>query len=171
MAHFLLFQQAMLRCQSTHLKSPQKILGFTVPEVVVAGCVLALFIATSVAAMTQINRWAASSRLHTLALALAQQKVDQILSTPWSVLSTAPTLLTAGTTTENNLPLNNDSFNNETGLSSAFTNLDVQVNATRTTVITSISTRQVSAAVTVTYTYRKRTTSIVMNTLRTTDDF
>ena len=152
-------------------KSRCRLLGFTVPEVVIAGAILALFVATSVAAMTQINRWAASARLRTLALALAQQKVDQILTTPWSTLGTVPTILTVGTTTETSLPLNNDAFNSEAGLSSAFTNLDLQINATRTTVVRSISTRQVGATVTVTYTYRNRAATIVMNTLRATDDF
>ena len=107
-------------CCSTHRpKSRRSLLGFTVAEVTVAGAILALFVSTSVAAMTQINRWAASARLRTLALALAQQKVDQILSTPWSVLDTTPTLFAVGTTNESNLPLNNDAFNSETGLSSA----------------------------------------------------
>lgn len=159
-------------CRSSNrLKSRRHLLAFTVAEVTVAGAVLALFISTSVAAMTQINRWAASTRYRTLALALAQQKVDQILSTPWSTLSTVPTILAVGTTNETNLPLNNDSFNSETGLSSAFTNLDVQVTASRKTIVSPISTRQVGATVTVTYTYRNRSESIAMTTLRTTDDF
>lgn len=149
----------------------RSLLGFTLPEVTVAGCVLAMFIATSVAAMTQINRWAASTRLRTLALALAQQKVDDILSVPWQVDGTVPTILTVGTTTETNLPLNNDSYNSGAGLSSAFTALDTQVNATRTTVISTVSARQVGASVTVSYTYRNRSASIVMTTLRTSDDF
>lgn len=161
----------MDRRASNRLKSRRSLLGFTIPEVTVAGCILALFIATSVAAMTQINRWATSARLRTLALALAQQKVDQILTTQWQTLGTVPAILTPGTTTENNLPLNNDTFNNQTTLVSAFTGLDTQIAATRKTVVASVTTRQVSATVTVTYTYRKRQGTIAMTTLRTTDDF
>ena len=147
------------------------ILGITLPEVVIAGAVLALFVVGSVSAMAQINRWAATARLRTLAMALVQQKIDQILTTPWSVLGTTPAILTAGTTTETNLPLNYDAFNNETGLSSAFTNLDVQVIDTRTTTLTSISSRMVSALVTVNYTYRNHSYSLSMTTLRSSDDF
>jgi type II secretory pathway pseudopilin PulG len=156
----------------THLKrSRNRTAAFTLVEVIIASVVLALFICGSVSAMVQINRWASAARLRTLALALVQQRIDQILTTSWSVLSPTPTILTAGTTTETSLPLNNDTFNNETGLSSAFTNLDVQVIDTRVTQVTSISAHQVRAVVTVNYTYRSHAYSVSMTTLRTTDDF
>jgi len=146
--------------------------GFTLVEVLIAAGVLAFFIVTSVTAMAQINRWATAARLRTLALALAQQKADEILSTSWSVLSpTPPTVLTAGTITENNLPIDNDSFNNATGLSSVFSSLDTPINGMRTTTITSVSARQVRATVTVTYAYRSHNYSVSMNTLRSSDDF
>ena len=147
------------------------ILGITLPEVVIAGTVLALFIVGSVSTMAQVNRWAAAARLRTLSLALAQQKIDEVLTTPWSILSTTPTVLTVGTTTDTKLPLDNDPYNNEAGLSSAFTNLDLQVIDTRTTTITSISAHMVRAVVTVNYTYRNHSYSVSMTTLRTTDDF
>ncbi|MEP6669920.1 MAG: hypothetical protein ABJF10_12250 [Chthoniobacter sp.] len=149
----------------------RKTLAFTLTEVVIAASILALFIVGSLSAMAQINRWATAARLRTLATALVQQKIDEVLTTPWSVLSTTPTVLTAGTTTETKLPLNNDAFNSQAGLSSAFTNLDVQVIDTRTTVITSISTHVIRALVSVNYTYRGKNTTITMTTLRTTDDF
>ncbi len=148
----------------------RKTLAFTLTEGVIAASILALFIVGAVSTMTQVNRWAAAARMRTLATALVQQRIDQILTIPWSVLSTTPTILTAGTTTETKLPLNNDAFNNETVLSSAFTKLDVQVIDTRTTVITSISAHMIRALVTVNYTYRSHSYSISMTTLRTTDD-
>jgi len=149
----------------------RKTLGFTLTEVVIAASILALFIVGSVSAMAQLNRWASSARLRTLALSLAQQKVDEVLTTPWSVLGTTPTALTAGTVTETKLPLNNDPFNSATGLSSDFTSLDVQVIDTRTTTVTTISARVVRVVVTVTYTYRGRPYSVSMSTLRASDDF
>ena len=145
--------------------------GITLPEVIIAASVLALFIVGSVTAMGQINRWASVARMRTMALAEAQQKIDQILMTSWSVMSTTPTILTAGTTTENNLPLNYDTFNSESNLVSSFTTQDTPITLTRTTTIKSISTHQVSAVVTVAYTYRGKTYSVSMTTLRTTDDF
>jgi type II secretory pathway pseudopilin PulG len=144
--------------------------GFTLVEAMFATTVLAVFVCSALTALTQMNRYAAVARLRTLALAFAQQKIDVIMTTPWNVVGTAPTILTPGTTTENNLPLDNDNFNAEAGLSSAFTSLDMNINATRTTVIASVSTRIVSATVTVTYTYRGNTYSVSMNTLRTTDN-
>ncbi|HEY3899125.1 MAG TPA: hypothetical protein VGM54_10955 [Chthoniobacter sp.] len=145
--------------------------GITLPEVIIAASVLALFIVGSVSAMAQINRWASVARMRTMALAEAQQKIDQILMTSWSVLNATPAILTAGTTTESNLPLNYDTFNSESSLVSSFTTMDTAINLTRTTTIKSISTHQVSAVVTVSYSYRGKTYSVSMTTLRTTDDF
>jgi type II secretory pathway pseudopilin PulG len=145
-------------------------LGFTLPEVVIAGAILALFVAGSVATMVQINRWAAAARLRTLALALAQQKSDEVLTTPWQIRATRPAVLATGTNTESGLQLNNDSFNSATGLSSAFTTLDTPVVATRTTQLTDISTRMVRAVITVNFTYRTRPYSVSLTTLRVTDD-
>ena len=143
--------------------------GFTLAEVLIAGALLALLITGSVTALTQLNRSATAARLRTIALAVAQQRVDQITTTPWQVVGTRPTLLTAGTTVENNVPLNNDSYNAATSLISPYTNLDAQVLSTRTTVITDLTTRTLRAAVTVTFTYRNRPFTITLSTLRTTD--
>ena len=143
--------------------------GFTLVEVVIAGCLLAVLVSGSFIALTQINRWATSARLRTLALAVAQQRIDVLQTTPWQVSGTRPTLLNAGTTTENNLPLNNDTFNSATSLASAYTSLDSQLNATRTTQVTDLTTRTLRVAVTVTFTYRNRPHVVSLTTLRTTD--
>ena len=143
--------------------------GFTLLEVTFAGCILAVFIAGSVVAMTQINRWATAARYRTLALAVAQQRVDEVMTTPWQIEEGRPTILTAGTATENNIPLNNDSFNSTTGLSSAFTQRDTQVNLTRTTQVTDLTARTLRAVVSVTFTYRNRPSTVTLTTMRTTD--
>ena len=144
--------------------------GFTIVEVVFAGCLLAVLVSASVVAMTQVNRWATGARLRTLALAVAQQRIDQVATTPWQFLGTRPALLTAGTITENSLPLNNDSFNSATGLASAFSNLDTEVNATRATVLTDLTARTVRATVTVSFTFRGRVSAVSLTTLRTSDN-
>lgn len=138
-------------------------------EVVFAGCLLAVSVSLLMLALTQINRWATSARLRTLALAVTQQRIDQIQMTGWQINGTRPAVLTAGTTVENNVPLNNDAFNAATGLSSAFTNLDSQINATRTTQITNLTTRTLSAVVTVTFTYRNRPHTVSLTTVRASD--
>ena len=145
-------------------------LAFTLPEVVIAGAILALFVVGSVATMAQINRWAAGARLRTLALALAQQKTDEVLTTAWQTATGRPAVLTAGTNTETGLQLNNDGYNAASGLSSAFTNLDTPVPATRITTITNVSTRTVRAVVTVSFTYRSRPYNVSLTTLRAIDD-
>jgi len=143
--------------------------GFTLAEVVIAGGLLAVLIAGSLVALTQVNRWATSARLRTLGLAAVQQRIDTVQTTPWQAIGTRPAVLTAGTTTESAVPLNNDSFNSATGLSSAFTTLDTQMTAIRTTQITDLTTRTLRAVVTVTFTYRNRPHSISLTTLRATD--
>ena len=143
--------------------------GFTLVEVLIAGTLLASLIAGALTALTQLNRWATSARLRTLALAVAQQRIDLIETTPWQVVGTRPTVLTAGTTTDNNVPLNNDDYNAATSLISPYTNLDSQVMSTRTTVITDLTTRTLRATVTITFTYRNRPFTITLNTLRATD--
>jgi len=145
-------------------------LAFTLPEVVIAGAILALFIAGSVATMAQINRWAAGARLRTLALALAQQKADEVLTTSWQTAAARPAVLTAGTNTEAGLQLNNDNYNSGTGLSSAFTSLDTPVPATRTTTITNLTTRTVRAVISVSFSYRGRPFNVSLTTLRAIDD-
>jgi len=155
-------------CPSRHFC--RRCLAFTLPEVVIAGAILAVFVAGSVATMAQINRWAAGARLRTLALALAQQKVDEVLTTSWQTATARPAVLTAGTNTEAGLQLNNDNYNSGIGLGGAFTSLDTAVPATRTTTITNLNTRTVRAVITVSFTYRTRPFNVSLTTLRAIDD-
>jgi hypothetical protein len=153
--------------------------------VVIAGGLLAMLVAGSFIALTQINRWATAARLRTLALAMAQQRIDLIQTAPWQAgvprpaiidarnppppSTAAPTYPCSYTTTENNLPLNNDAFNSATSLASPYSGLDVQVVDTRTTTITDLTARTLRATVTVTYTYRNRVQTVTLTTLRTSD--
>jgi type II secretory pathway pseudopilin PulG len=150
--------------------------GFTLVEVVIAGAMLALLISGSLAGLTQINRWATSARLRTLALAVAQQRIDAIQTIPWQGSGARPAILTATTalnvpitTIETNIPLNNDPFNSASDLSSTFTDLDTQTNVTRTTVITNITPRTLRAVVTVTFSYRNRPHAVSLVALRAAD--
>ncbi len=147
-----------------------------------AVAVFSLFAVATIYSLTLANRFASNSRYETLALAAAQQKIDQIMTTPWSVVGAPPAVLTS--TVEEapaiTLPLNNDPFNTASGLSSAFTSLDTQVLDSRTTVITKLtdcsgnsgaSSRLLRADVTVAFTYRGTLHTVTLNTLRSTDDF
>lgn len=165
-------------------RSHSSVRAFTVIEVCFAVAVFGLFAVSSIYALSQANRFASNSRYRTLALAAAQQKIDQIMTTPWSVVGTVPPVLASGTTTEAapniSLPLNGDPFNSESGLSSAFSNSDTQVLDSRTTQITKLTdasgnkgdaSRLLYATVTVTYTYRGKQTKLSLSTVRSTDDF
>ena len=143
--------------------------GFTLVEVLIAGALLAMLISGAVTALTQMNRSATAARLRTIALAVAQQRIDQIETTPWQDRGARPAILTAATTTENNVPLNNDNYNASMSLISPYTSLDAQVLSTRTTVVTDLTTRTLRAVVTVAFTYRNRPYTITLNTLRATD--
>ena len=149
-------------------KLPKKA-GFALVELVIATGILAFFVCASLIALTQLNKFAAISRLRTLAMAFALQKADAIMTIPWGVASATPGLLTAGTTTENSLPLDNDAFNAQTGLGSPFSGLDVQITATRVTAIASLTARTVQAVITVSYVYRGKTYTVSLTTLRATD--
>ena len=168
----------------TFIRLRQNQRAFTVLEVSFAVAIFSLFAGGSIYALSQADRFASNARYKTLALAEAQQKIDQIMTTPWSVLGGVPAVLTTGTTTEAApniaLPLNGDPFNSESGLSSAFTNSDTQVLDSRTTVITKLTdysgntgsaSRLLRADVTVTYTYRGKQTNLTLSTVRSTDDF
>ena len=143
--------------------------AFTLLELTIALGMFALFATGAVISMTQVNRHAAATRLRTLALGVAQQRIDEVLTIPWSSAN-RPAVLLPGTHTDNNIPLNNDTTNGQTGLKSAFTNLDTQVNATRVTQIDDVPPRKVRAVVTVTYSYRNRPYKIILTTLRATDE-
>lgn len=148
--------------------------AFTVLEVSFAIAIFSYFAVASILGLVQFNRFASVARYRTLALSAAQQRMDQVMTTSWSVLASVPAILTTGTTTETNLVLNSDPFNSEAALSSAYTTHDTQVSITsRTTAIATVSgnTRLRVATVTVNYTYCGRPYSLSLRGLRATDDF
>lgn len=142
--------------------------AFTVLEVCLATALFGYFAIASVFGMVQFNRMASVARYRTLAQVVAQQKMDQIMTTSWSYASTKPAVLNSST--ENNLPLNNDTFNTGT-LSSIYTSSDSPVTATRTTTITTLSSRLIQATVVLTYNYAGRPYTITLVGIRASDDF
>lgn len=149
--------------------SKRKARGFTFVELLIAMGVLLVFAACTFAALTQFNRYAAASRLRVHALALAQQRVDEVLTTQWRVSAARPEVLTVGTQTEDELIINADELNQQAGLSSTFTSLVAPVMGTRTTEITDVGDRTLRATVLVSFVYANRTYRVSMTTLRATD--
>lgn len=154
----------------------------TLMEIVFAITAFSLFGVGSILAITQFNRLSSLNRYHTLALSVAEQKIDQVLATPWTVSGVRPPILAIGTTTETSLPLNNDIYNSSrTGLGSPYSGLDTQILNSRVTTVTALTdasgntgaaSRLLQVSVTVNYTYcLKFATTTTLTVLRTTDDF
>lgn len=131
--------------------------------------VLVAFAATAFAALSQFNRFATASRLRVHALSLAQQRVDEILTTSWRTGAARPTVLSAGVQEDEGLTLNADELNEATGLGSLFTKLVTPVEATRTVEISNVNSRTVRATVTVAFTYANREYQVSLTTMRAID--
>jgi type II secretory pathway pseudopilin PulG len=155
--------------------------AFTLLEVAVALGVMGIFASMNVSSFSQFNRAASASRLQTLATALAQQKIEQIVTAPWAVDSAAPVLLNNSTETisltNNPLAEGNPNTNNR---SSEFSSLDGDISAQRVTVFKNVInpatnvgtlTNFKKATVTVSYVFRGKPYSVVMNTFRAPSDF
>lgn len=120
--------------------------------------------------MTQLNAYATRSRLETLALAMAQQRVDEVLTAPWQVSGPRPAVIQPGLHEEPKLLLGSDPSNDAPGLKSDFTGTGTTVIASRSTEVTPLDSRRVRAVVTVRFTYRSRPCSVSLSTLRVTDN-
>lgn len=153
-------------------RSNHPVAAFTIVEALVAFAVIVLFASSALVALTQLNRFATAARLRTLALSVAQQRVDEILTVPWQ-LGAAPPVLQPGSRTEANLALNDDPLaTGANGYGSALSSLDNDnILAVRTTQIAVLSPRMVRATVTVAYAFRNRSYQTRLITLRTTDSF
>jgi type II secretory pathway pseudopilin PulG len=143
--------------------------GFTFAELTIAMGVLLLFAAVTLAAFTQFNRFASASRLRVHALALAQQRIDEVLTTQWRVGAARPPVLVVGSRTEPDLVINADELNQQSGLNSIFTPLSAPVKGTRTIEVQDMSNRTLRETVKVSFVYANRTYEVAMTTVRATD--
>ena len=100
--------------------------AFTLMELTFAVAIFGAFAGVSILAFTTFNRFASNARYETLALAVAQERMDEIMTVPCTTNSTStlgPILYLSGSTvspnssnvytsgTETSLPLNNDPYN------------------------------------------------------------
>jgi type II secretory pathway pseudopilin PulG len=158
--------------------------GFTLIEGVVAFSVLVVAVAVCVASLVRMNRVAVEARLRTAAVALAEQKIDEVLGTPWT--NDRPAVLTPTETPsrgrsgkskkETKIPMNQGTLN-APGLRSYWSNLNLNVEANRETIVEEVpppanrSVRQIRVSVIVDYTYRGKQNSVELRTLRSSDSF
>lgn len=179
MAHRLLTLEYVDQLQPFNpVKSVRSLRGFTVVELIVASGLLALFAAAAVASMTQMNRFATAGKLRTLALGVAKQRIDEILTIKWTggafppiappfIIASVPGSpvpaspdLNAGVV----VTLNDDALN--TGPQST---LDLAIPARRQTYLQA-GPRSTRAVVRVVYTYRGRPYTVELITFRTLDE-
>ncbi|HWB58825.1 MAG TPA: hypothetical protein VG733_05000, partial [Chthoniobacteraceae bacterium] len=95
-------------------------------ELMFAVAAFGAFAVVTILSFTTFNRFASNARYATLALAVAQERIDEIQTSPCTINTNStlsPVLALSGTTvspnssnvytsiTESNLPLNNDAYN------------------------------------------------------------
>ena len=146
--------------------------GFTLMEAVVSITILGIGIVSTLGALTRINTLSSVSRNATGAQTVAQNQIDLLLSdSPFNPQKTnldgsvqIPPELTLGTHTTNNVPIYKEPT---TG---------VIVSGTMTTTVTDITGSysgntipMYACTVAVTYTYRSKSYTTTMNTIRVSD--
>ena len=141
--------------------------GFTMVEVLVSLAVLALLGTAAVGGLLAANRMAVKSRLATNAQAIAQARIDRILSEPWPEGSPAPPSLAVGITTETNVPIYTDPVPNTVIVSGTVSTAITDVS--RTIVPGQPAPPLIAANVTVAYTVGGTPTSVSLSTVRTAD--
>jgi prepilin-type N-terminal cleavage/methylation domain-containing protein len=145
--------------------------GFTLMEVVMALAVVGTMGAGCYVGFNSINTYAISSRLYSEAQTCAQNQIDLILSKePFDPTNNKiPTVLTLGTATTPNVFVYTDPVTGNVVVTGTMTTTVTDLGTTMTFAgsTTNLNTRR--ATVTVSYTYRGRTYSVSMDTMRTAD--
>lgn len=143
--------------------------AFTFIEILITSGIIVVVGATAMYALTMINKYAASARVQAAAAAVVQFQIDQILTrgpyAPTNVPPDIPSILTAGTTVTNNVPVFIDPENG-----------NVLVAGTLTTTIQDSGTTYktaplyvLTAAVNLKYTFAGKAFTVAMDTLRAPD--
>ncbi|MEA3210054.1 MAG: hypothetical protein QOE70_3111 [Chthoniobacter sp.] len=141
--------------------------AFTIVEVLVAVCAIALLGTGAVAGLLNMNRLATQNRLATGAQTIAQSEIDRILGVPFSRQGSAPLELNAGTTVQPSVPIYRDPVSG-----------NLVVSGTVATTITDISrvirpdqppAKLLHAEVVVKYLQEGKPRSVALTTVRSPD--
>jgi type II secretory pathway pseudopilin PulG len=139
--------------------------GFTLMELTFAVALFSAFAVVSILAFTTFNRFASNARYETLALAVAREKMDEVMTAPCNLNSNSsngPILYLSGTTVsplssgtsyssivETSLPLNNDTYNlTRTITSGTSNNVPLTITLTGTTAAGSLDTQVIDSRTT-----------------------
>ena len=145
--------------------------GFTLAEVVIALAVLATMAAACYIGFNSLNAYAVSSRLYSEAQTCAQNQIDLILSKePFDVTNNKiPSVLALGTTTTPNVFIYKDPVSGNVVVTGTMTTTVTDLGSTMAFAgaTTNLTIRR--ATVTVTYSFRGKTYSVSLDTMRTAD--
>jgi type II secretory pathway pseudopilin PulG len=145
--------------------------GFTLVETMVGVGMLALLGAGSFWTMNAMNVYATGARLHSEAIAKAEQQIDAILTKgpfdPTADPQLIPTVLKPGTTTQNGVLLYKDPVTGQITVTGTMTTTvsDTGLSGTVGSAATPLNLWQ--ATVTVSWTFRGRNDSVSLDTMRT----
>lgn len=140
-------------------------------EVVMALGVIGTMGAGCYIGFNSLNAYAVSSRLYSEAQSAAQNQIDLILSKePFDpTKNKIPTVLTLGTTTTPNVFVYKDPVSGNTVVTGTMTTTVTDTGATMTYAGSTTALNIYRATVTVTYSYRNKTYTVSMDTMRTGD--
>jgi prepilin-type N-terminal cleavage/methylation domain-containing protein len=145
--------------------------GFTLMEVVMALAVIGTMGAGCYVGFNSLNAYAVSSRLYSEAQSAAQNQIDLILSKePFDpTKGKIPDVLTLGTTTTPNVFVYKDPVSGNAVVTGTMTTTVTDTGATMTYAGSTTALNVYRATVTVSYTYRNKSYSVSMDTMRTGD--
>jgi prepilin-type N-terminal cleavage/methylation domain-containing protein len=175
------FALPIVSTKSASLRRRRASAAFTLTEVMVACAILALISASIIWGLHQLNYYASVSRLYTAAQTLAQNQIDLVLTkapyNPTTSQYPTPNVLQIGTyysdpttpntlyATERTVPIYTDPSNGNQTVTGSIKTTVVDPNVAISG--NSLNLRQ--ATVVVTYTFRNKTFTVKMDTMRTCD--
>ena len=153
------------------LNRANKRLGFTLMEVVMALGVIGTMGAGCYVGFNSLNAYAVSSRLYSEAQSAAQNQIDLILSKePFDpTKGKIPSVLALGTTTTPNVFVYKDPVSGNAVVTGTMTTTVTDTGDTMAYAGSTTALNVYRATVTVSYTYRNKSYSVSMDTMRTGD--
>jgi type II secretory pathway pseudopilin PulG len=145
--------------------------GFTLIETMVGVGMLALLGAGSFWTMNAMNVYATGARLHSEAIAKAEQQIDAILTKgpfdPTANPPLVPTVLTPGTTTQEGVLIYKDPISGQVTVTGTMFTVVTDMGLTGTVGTTATALNLWQATVTVSWVFRGKNYSVSLDTMRT----
>jgi type II secretory pathway pseudopilin PulG len=145
--------------------------GFTLVETLIGIGMLALLGAGSFWTMNTMNVYATGARLHSEAIAKAEQQIDAILTKgpfdPTANPPLVPTVLTPGTTTQEGVLIYKDPITGQVTVTGTMITVVADMGLTGTVGTAATALNLWQATVTVSWAFRGKNYSVSLDTMRT----